>query len=69
MKNIKPVIYPDIEVLYYYEPPYKKIKCIELGYENNFEEVWTQSVSDSELAIKRYLFQTKLHNNFQNHFP
>ncbi len=49
----KPIIYPDIEVLYYYEPPYKKIKCIELGYENNFEEVWTQSVSDSELAIKR----------------
>lgn len=49
----KPIIYPDVEVLYYYEPPYKKIKCIELGYENNFEEVWTQSVSDSELAIKR----------------
>lgn len=49
----KPIIYPDIEVFYYYEPPYKIVKCIEMGYENNFNEVWTQSVSDGKFAINR----------------
>ena len=49
----KPVIYPENEVLCYCDPPHKKIKYIELGYENNFKNVWTQTVTNSKLAIRR----------------
>ncbi len=48
----KPVIYPDDEVLCYCDPLHKKIKYIELSYEDNFQNVWTETVTDSEMAIR-----------------
>jgi len=43
----KPIIYPEDELFYYYEPPYRNIKYIEMGYEDNFTKITALSACNS----------------------